>query len=323
MTSTIHIRCGSDLERALPLAGYDGDFLEWTDPVCQGPVTGPVADDRYFDARARFIADDWGYDYDETIALLREQTWRLDALDGYDRVILWFEHDIFDQAILMRLCAELQGRSRLHDRLFIQTINNFPGEERFVGFGQLSPDQIATLKGQEKRVTAEMLDFGAKAWRAYSDSDPMMFWQLSQAAPETFPFLSAAAKRFFQDYPWTGDGLSLSERHCLRVIAGGVEKAGYVFRDTQSIHEPQPFMGDVMFWAILKHLSAADAPAITRIEGWTDAVELTPFGEDLLAGDADWTARNGIDRWFGGVHLTGKSPAWRWDEVAQSPVATA
>lgn len=314
MSATVHIRCGSDIEETLAAAGVAGDFLEFSDPVCQGPVSGPVANDRYFEARARFIADDWGYDFDETGAKLKQQSEKLDQLEGYERIILWFEHDVFDQTILLRLCAELGQRPDLHDRLFIQTTDRFPGIDRFMGFGQLSPDQLKSMEGREQKLAKDALDFGAKAWAAYCSDNPSTLMELSGRDIPGFPYLSAALRRFFQEYPWVGDGLSLTERLCLQAIAGGAEKAGHVFRDVYINREPQPFMGDVMFQAILKTLASADEPAVSDFEDWPDPISLTGFGKALLAGEADWTATNGIDRWFGGVCLHGKKPAWRWHD---------
>jgi hypothetical protein len=31
-------------------------------------------------------------------------------------------------------------------------------------------------------------------------------------------------------------------------------------------------------------------------------------------------ALNGIDRWIGGVHLTGQRSAWRWDDGTEAVV---
>lgn len=322
MPETIHIRCGDDIQEGLALAGYDGAFLEWSDPVCQGPVPKPKADNGYFDARARFISDAWGYSFDETHKKLTSQTAGLNDLDGYDRVMLWFEHDLFDQAILLRLCASLKEMPQVHDRLYTQTTDQFPGIDRFLGFGQLSPDQLATLKGQETRVRPEMLDFAERAWRAFCAPEPLALVQVMDDRDPGFPYLSAALQRFFQEYPWTCDGLSLTERLCLRAIAGGAAKAGHVFRDVYINREPQPFMGDIMFKAILMGLADADTPAVTAFDDWQDPIALTPFGEKLLAGQGDWVTENGIDRWFGGVHLTGRSSAWRWDGDLGRLVAT-
>lgn len=38
------------------------------------------------------------------------------------------------------------------------------------------------------------------------------------------------------------------------------------------------------------------------------------MGKAVLAGKQDAVRLNGIDKWFGGVHLQGAEAAWRWDE---------
>ena len=45
-------------------------------------------------------------------------------------------------------------------------------------------------------------------------------------------------------------------------------------------------------------------------------IGLTDAGRDVLGGRADRVRLCGIDRWFGGVHLSGHGPAWRWSEGA-------
>jgi hypothetical protein len=45
---------------------------------------------------------------------------------------------------------------------------------------------------------------------------------------------------------------------------------------------------------------------------WDRTLVLTEAGESVLRGGRDWVAEQGIDRWCGGVHLTGRAPRWRW-----------
>jgi hypothetical protein len=42
-------------------------------------------------------------------------------------------------------------------------------------------------------------------------------------------------------------------------------------------------------------------------------IELTGLGREVLSGREDRISRCGIERWLGGVHLTGRGPHWRWD----------
>ena len=78
-------------------------------------------------------------------------------------------------------------------------------------------------------------------------------------------------------------------------------------------------MGDATFWTRLEGLARGPRPLV-RLSGRPThqafpkgEIELTEDGRRVLAGDADWIALDGIDRWLGGIHLVGKSVPWRWD----------
>jgi hypothetical protein len=46
-----------------------------------------------------------------------------------------------------------------------------------------------------------------------------------------------------------------------------------------------------------------------------DEYAITDAGQKLVEAKADWIElQGGIDRWLGGVHLTGREPQWRWDQ---------
>lgn len=90
-------------------------------------------------------------------------------------------------------------------------------------------------------------------------------------------------------------------------------------------------MGDLSFYPLLvgmasaKHpvLQAADAhgwrlgedgPALQK---WTDSLVIpTDAVRKMLEGHSDYVKLNGLDRWIGGVHLTGAQVARRWDRAA-------
>jgi hypothetical protein len=51
---TLHVRCGSDIQRTLQAAGFVGEFLEVSYPYCHGPVS--CAPD-HLEVEAHFIAE--------------------------------------------------------------------------------------------------------------------------------------------------------------------------------------------------------------------------------------------------------------------------
>ena len=104
---TMHIRCGTDFLRELREAGLHGDFNAHLNPYLQGPVTDTPD---WLERRARFIADTMGFyqplDYATVLEGARAEERRLAAASrDYERVVLWLEHDRYDQFVLLRCLA--------------------------------------------------------------------------------------------------------------------------------------------------------------------------------------------------------------------------
>src|SRR5690606_24610061 len=94
---TLHVRCGSDIRLVLAEARLEGDFLEFSDPVCQGPTPSGLPEAEFREARARFIADNYGLSIGEARRRLEREASGLAAAGDYERIVLWFEHDLYDQ----------------------------------------------------------------------------------------------------------------------------------------------------------------------------------------------------------------------------------
>ena len=83
----------------------------------------------------------------------------------YAHIVLWFEHDLYDQACLVRVLATLAARPTL-PRVELVCIDRFPGIARFIGLGQLSPEQLGGLWRRRKPVGRRQLALGARGWMA-------------------------------------------------------------------------------------------------------------------------------------------------------------
>ena len=242
--------------------------------------------------------------------------------------------DLFDQLQLIRTLDLIgPGRSDRHSNVSLICIDRFPGVERFIGLGQLSDDQLATLVGTERPVTAGQYALASEAWAAFRSPDPRTLLALTvrletdTAEGRALPFLRDALRRFLADFPSSSNGLSRTEELALDALREGGMTGGELFPAAQA-EEERPFMGDSTFFSVLRALGSARVPLVTISNGpggldlGSKLFALTAAGREVVAGRRDHVAINGIDRWRGGVHLAGRDRSpWRWDARAETLVS--
>jgi hypothetical protein len=323
----LHIRCGHDIQPTLVDAGITGEFLAWVDPLAQGPTPAHVEGDAWYDVRARFIANAYGEPSDEVRRQLTSMDRRLAGFRDFRDVVLWFEHDLFDQVILARLLAWFSTRDLGSTRLSLVTLSAHPTGERFFGLGNLGPEQLRAIFPSRIPVTIEMLMAGARTWAAYRQPEPLALDAIVKEPNLALPFAAAAMRRHLQELPWVRDGLSLTERLALGALASGPMTASATFGSVQEVEEA-PWMGDIMFYHMVATLAAEPMPLLSSRLPWPEAkdafgeseLRLTPEGENVLAMRRDAIQSRGIQRWVGGTELSGAGATWRWDGQELRPV---
>jgi hypothetical protein len=318
---TTHIRCGSDIRQGLARAGLTGEFLEFFDPYCQGPVP---RDGDLLETRAHFAASTYDLPLSAARADLARQMELLEASRSQYRVVLWFEHDSFDQLILARILA-FYAEHGVPRRLELVQVRSFPGVDRFKGLGELSAAALRMLWDDRRRVGPALLELGQRTWAALREPSPLALFETTHAS-DALPEMGPAVLRHLQELPWRGNGLSLTERLALQILADGTLEAGDLFvrfgdRDTDT----HLGLGDSMFFAILDRLAATPSAPIL-VEGadpvtpHRSLVTITPIGRRLLAGTLDWLGTGPPERWVGGIRIAAGAPNWRWDPSAAAPV---
>jgi hypothetical protein len=186
------------------------------------------------------------------------------------------------------------------------SIGEFTGRAHFSGLGELDPSDLVSLrKTAGQAVGPGDLETSVGAWAAFTGNDPLHLMPFMGVHSAVLRFLGEAMERLLQEYPWRGDGLSLTERRLLRAVESGTRLRADAFKSVWSA-EKRPFLGDTVGFHILHELASAGL-----IRGEPDQLEVTERGYDVLSGTAD-RAPFELDRWVGGVHLT-SPPAWRWD----------
>jgi hypothetical protein len=128
------------------------------------------------------------------------------------------------------------------------------------------------------------------------------------------PLLGPALARQLQELPAASDGLSLTQRLVLRVLADqGELPAGKVFGHLMMSYEPLPYLGDLMFHSLLRPLIDGSQPLVYEqpgVEWQKRLVRITALGEQVLRGQVNWLDYAPADRWVGGVHIVADQSPW-------------
>jgi hypothetical protein len=319
----LHVANGTATTSIIRAAGIPGLRSQWADVLYEGPVPGGLTDGELVAVRERFLVGPDANLEDEHENSLR--MWRavIDRHESYDEVILWFEHDLFDQLNLIQLLTWIRGRMPAAKTVSLVCIGSFPGRPTFKGLGDLAPDELAPLVETRRPVSEAQCELAARAWNAFRAADPEDLDRLWRSDLQALPFLSAALRRFLEEYPWTRDGLSRSERRLLELADPGPTDLIVAFPRMQE-GEKAYFITDGSILSLVETFSRTtpalltyDAGASTAGHVLHGAVAITNAGRDVLAGRLDRIATCGLDRWYGGVHLQGNGPMWRWDDQAE------
>jgi hypothetical protein len=323
----LHITNGDSAAEGIRQGAIPGDIVPWRDVLHDGPVPGGLSIDELSRVRAEYLASSGLGNMDELTEQFAKRNAALARSREYSQVILWFEHDLYDQLQLLQVLDWYASHDGKNVPLTLICIGAYPGVPKFTGLGQLTGAQMRPLLERRRRITEVELSLAATAWAAFTAPDPKQLAALARGNTAALRFLRSALVRHLEDFPQVHGGLSRTEKQLVEVVRDGMHTPFEIFIAAQE-REAAPFLGDTSVWAILKHLSSGQAPLLEwqggdfklpgggkpNAEFLRQTVHLTELGKEVAAGRADWVAINGIDRWLGGVHLEGRTVPWRWEE---------
>jgi len=279
----LHITNGDHAVAVLQTAGIAGEILPWRDVLHEGPVRVRLTLDELSRERAAFIASAGWAPLPDVERGFRERDAKLWEAAGEDEVVLWFEHDLYDQLQLIQLLDWFAA----HPGPALSLVC----EAEYLG--RMAAARAVELFRRRRPVTARQLEVGEAAWLAFRSPHPAPIEEVLAQDLASLPFLAAALRRHLEEFPWTSDGLSRLERAILDALRPAPLPFGRVFVATQ---EDPVFLGDaVLLW----HLERMAKEGLVR-----KASDQWAFHSV--------TRSIRVPRWLGGV-LVDETSRWRWD----------
>lgn len=322
--SLLIITNGDVVAETLAEAKPEATVLPWRDVMHEGPVRDldPAA---FRQERAEHLADGEVNTIESVVNDLEQRDQLIVDHAKFDRIELWFEHDLYDQLQIVHIVNMLASLGRS------ENVYHIPSSRHL---GPIPPDQILKLEELTLPVNAPMFATAIDVWKAYTSPTPEALAVARKGPIAGFPFLAQAITRALQELPGL-DGLTRTERQTLYTIDRGVVRPGMMFARVLNMEEAA-FLGDWSFFKILTDLCAGPSPLLEGLSEpfapalfqddkrrkafITTGVSLTSFGEEVLAGRQIRTDHADIDTWVGGTHVSGQN-LWRWDDAAEELIA--
>lgn len=312
-TKMLHIVNGDSVAETLKESGVQGDILVWREVYPHGPVFREMDGDN-LKLRAQYLQKTLGIPQEEYIQGCREQEQVIQNFADYPEIVLWFEHDLFDQTMLCYLLHWFSHQSLGNTQLNLLCIGAYPGIELFRGLGQLSAKQLQTLSGTWQPVGPDQLQLGRKVWEAYTSEEWGKHVRIVEEDTEALPFVQAAFQTHLDRLPSRDNGIGIIEQATLKAVSAGVVHPYELFRHVgDRLH--MLGMGDLEYWYRLRKMTEDPYPLL-HVQGldvfpdykhaepsFRDCViRLTDLGNQVLSGAANWEKLKGTDEWYGGYH---------------------
>ena len=262
--TVLHITDGDSVASTLRESTVSGDVKVYGDQLYEGPVPTGVTPAQWRDVRAQFLSDQGNLTLGEARSYLGTLEDSLDVISKYDETVLWLDHRLSDQLILIRVLHHFCRLDLNRSELSLVCIGEHPDVDHFAGLGQLTAVQLNSLADTRIRVSAAQLRLANAAWSAFTSADPTAVEQIIARDCFALSFLAAALRRHLEQFPSIENGLSRTERQILLALReNGPSTARKLFAAVQQMEHP-PFMGDLSFFGVVKGMVFGPMPARQR-----------------------------------------------------------
>jgi hypothetical protein len=309
----IHIHNGDSTAMTARRANIPGRHVAFREVLVTGPARAGLTQHEWIEERARFLSETYDQNLLKTRTELLDQEQLIDHARREEEVVLWFEHDLFCLVNFLYLLVRFNKAKHLSIIWSPQTL------------GTMDEAEMAKVFESRAAVQPSMLRIGASAWEAYTSEDPIAMnrWV---ADTTDFAFLRDGCRLHASRFPSVKNGLGEVEKLAMEGIAAGATDFLALFGRFNEL-VPRWGLGDSVFLHQLRRLASCAVPmiTITQVESENPPPKalfaLTPAGEKVLAGEADFIDLNNAGFWLGGAHLT-RERMWRWDDARQEVVAS-
>lgn len=210
----LHITNGNSLTDYLRELDFTEDILTWQEMLCEGPTIPAINSEEFFELRAQFLKE--YYDIEVDSDELKKELSKLDGIEQYSEINLWFEYDLFCHINLIGV-INLLHQKEINKPLYLICSGRVEGEKNLKGLAELNPEQLKAHYKNRILLTKEDIDLTIALWRTYCGKDHNILKPYI-VKNSGFKYMSNCLKAHLKRFPHQQSGLNVLEDNILRIL---------------------------------------------------------------------------------------------------------
>ncbi|MBB2146039.1 DUF1835 domain-containing protein [Pedobacter sp. LMG 31464] len=222
---TLHILNGDATLYVFNRTKIEGDILVWREILADGPVSKT----NLWELRSDWICKTFGENSTNYQQKVITEAEKLNNIDKYDEVVLWFEYDLTCQINLICILSSINSNYNEDTSISLICPESIEVMPNFRGLGELNPTQLSELLHQKVKLQKADLAFAAEAWDLYIEND---FEKIQAFLIRDFgnlPLLKKALKAHLLRFPNRSTQLNHIEEVLLGFINSGISSKAELY----------------------------------------------------------------------------------------------
>ena len=279
MSSQLHITNGDMFTTRLKSFNLGGEIITWREMLCEGKTLNSVGSESFWKTRFEFLNKSYKITKSRFIESTLKEYRSLCNHKKQDKIVLWFEYDLFCQINMLAVISWLKTHRR-HAEISLVCSGKIEGSDKMFGLNELSDAQLHQLYENKVVLTQDDIEYADYVWQLYCSDNPIRLENLTDFKNYQFAYLAEAIEAHLKRFPSIKNGLNIVENDILKIAVQEKPISKKHLLKTVLEKEDHYGFGDIQYDRIIVSLK----PLFSSF----DPTLLTKKGKQILEGKSNY-----------------------------------
>lgn len=273
MSSILHITNGGNFTDRLKNLPIKGDIITWNEMLCEGKTLNNVGSESFWKTRFDFLSKNYKVSKAKFIDLTLKEYRSLCNHKKEDKIVLWFEYDLFCQINMLAVVSWLKMHRR-YAEISVVCSGEIEGQSKLFSLAELTDEQLLNHYEERTFLRQDDIEYADYIWQLYCSDNPIRLENLTDFAKYRFPYLEKAIELHLQRFPSIKNGLNSIENNLLELASTQKPKTKNEFVKKLLLADNSYGFGDIQYQKMITSLKP--------LFGSFNPVKLTKKGKEIL-----------------------------------------